>query len=190
MTNHDPIIELIVAEEKQRLNQQNTEQKQNKETNTTNNEGDKEKEDSDESGRVVPDFDDDEDDDEIIFIEERDVTLQTGVWNKPAADDTLSDLQNVPIEVSGHLDDFLVVADSTEYSVKVEVDDHNIVDDTFNFLRSYSDELSKISAYDTLDDDFVVAVGDYEFDERFNVEIKPNSEDVTFTIIRVEIERK
>lgn len=181
--NHDPILELIVAEEKQRLQQQTQQKEETQETKDTT-----ETEET-ESGRVVPDFGDEEDD-EVVFIEEREISLQTGVWNKPAADDTLSDLQKVPIEMNGYLEDLVIITDSPDFSVRVEVDDHNVIDDTFNFLQKYSDELSKVSAYDTLDDDYVVAACDYDFEEWFNIEIKPDNDDVTFTIIRVEIERE
>lgn len=169
------ILEMIVAEERQRVAHQ--EGVQGSET-----------DDSETPDRLVYKQQEGEED-FITFIEERDVTLRPGVWNEPASVDDLDDLHELPIRGSGNLENFLIVADDPQFRVRVNVDDHEVIDDEFNFIESISNELTKISAYKDLDDRHIVSVSNYEFDERVNVLIRPTADPINFEVIRVEVER-
>lgn len=171
----DPIIELIVTEEKQRME-------------TTTKSESKDREENNESGIVVPDFDEEEDDDLIIFIEERDKVLMPGVGNRPSSEDTLDDLQQLPVKDKGKLENFVLIADKSDFEIRLEIDDHNIIDDTYNFISGIQNELSKISAYER-NNQYIVSALDYEFTDRLNILIKPISEPINFPLIRVEVER-
>lgn len=170
------ILEMIVAEERQRVTQQ---------------QGIDEPEtvDSETPERLVYEQPETEDDDSITFIEERDVTLRSGVFNEPESPDTLADMQHMPLEQSGLLENFLVVADSPNFKVRVEVDDHNILDDEYSFIETNSNEFTKIGAYQRTDGKYVVSVSDYEFRERFDALIRPIDDNILFDVIRVEVER-
>lgn len=173
------ILELIIQEERKRTTDTvQTEQSQKKEDAT----------DERESDYITYEQVETEPDD-LTFIEERNVNLKTGVWNTPESEDDLGDFSNLPLELDGKIENFLVVADKPDFSIRVEVDDHDILDDEYSFIESISNELSKVSAYKSTDNTYVVSVMDYDFSNRFNALIKPNAENVTFEVIRVEIER-
>lgn len=125
-------------------------------------------------------------DNDYVFIEERDVTLQQGVFNQPAAEDEIGDIEELPIEQAGTLVDFVLIADDSEFSVKVEIDEHDIIDDTYEYISDVSTELSKIGGYEDNDGNYVVHVSEYEFQERCNVLIRPENNEILFKLIRLE----
>ena len=128
-------------------------------------------------------------DEDYFFIEERDVTLQKGVFNQLAAEDKVGDIQQLPIKQSGTLIDFVLIAEDSNFSVKVEIDEHDIIDDTYTYISDVSTELSKVGAYKDNDGNYVVHVTDYDFRERCNVLIRPENENTTFKLIRLEAEQ-
>lgn len=192
------ILELIIAEERRKNNQSinniSNEIQENKEQNQINNIKKTEKKSGVEKEktpeRVTYNKNNLDENDEVRFIEERNVTLESGVWNKPASEDILDDIQDMPIQDSGILENFLVVSEGSEFELTVEIDDYDIIQDTFSYIKKYSNELTKLSAYKSIDNEFIVNVSDYQFDNRLNVKIKPLKDSINFKLIRVEIEPK
>ena len=188
----DPIMELILSDENKRLAMQND----NEETESTDD-IEEESEDKEEYnteqeyedlGMEVPNFNSTEDDDFIRFIEERDVTLKAGVWNTIESNDDFDKLHQLPFKGTGKLENFVVIAKDSDFDIRVEIDNHSIIDDSYSFISNIQNELSKISAY-SKNNNYVVSVMNYEFEEWFNAQIRPNNQDIDFTIIRIEIER-
>jgi len=147
-----------------------------------------EEEDDTESGRVLLEQQESEPSD-VFFIEEQDVTLKAGVFNQPSAEDEIGSMQELPIKQSGTLVDFVLIAEDSNFSVKVEIDEHDIIDDAYSYISDMSTELSRIGAYRDKDDNYVVHVADYDFRERLNVLIRPENDNTTFKLIRLEAEQ-
>lgn len=97
-------------------------------------------------------------------------------------------ISQLPIHGTGVLDNAVVVSDSRNYSLIVEVDESNIVDDTFQNLERRAEDLGNISAYeDTSRGDFVVVVEDYDFKDRFDMKIIPERGEIQIDDYRIEI---
>lgn len=179
MNEDELIVQFILEDDEQR------EQKQEAE------EDDSHSELEEHTDHGVALFDDkDVEDEDYFFIEERDVTLQSGVFNKPASKDEIGDIQQLPIEQSGTLIDFVVIAEDSNFSVKVEIDEHNIIDDTYSYISDVSTELSKVGGYEDSDGNYVVHITDYDFHKRLNVLVRPNNDTTTFKLIRLEAEQQ
>jgi hypothetical protein len=147
-----------------------------------------EEEDDTESGRALLEQQESEPSD-VFFIEEQNVTLKAGVFNQPSAEDEIGSMQDLPIKQSGTLVDFVLIAEDSNFSVKVEIDEHDIIDDTYSYISDMSTELSRIGGYEDNNGNYVVHVADYDFRERLNVLIRPEDDNTTFKLIRLEAEQ-
>lgn len=123
----------------------------------------------------------DDESEELVFIEEKDIT-RTRAFT-PQQDE--KEKRHLPIEGRGRLENLLIVGESQDYKVRVENDEDDIVDDTFSYLETFSNELSHVSAY-TKDQYSVVNVSGYPFNERLHFRVTPTSE-VTFKLVRAEV---
>jgi hypothetical protein len=171
MTSEDEIIlEYILTRESQ-----STEREEDEEDNT-------------ESDRALLEQQQSEPDD-VFFIEEQNVTLKAGVFNQPSAEDEIGSIQELPIRQTGTLVDAVIIGSDPEFSVKVEVDEHDVVDDTYSYLADVSTELSKVGAYENNNGNYVVHVTNYEFKERLNVLVRPENDDTNYKLIRIEVEQ-
>ena len=141
-----------------------------------------------ESGRALLEQEQSEPAD-VFFIEEQNVTLKAGVFNQPGAEDEIGSIQELPIRQEGRLVDAVIIGSDSEFSVKVEVDEHDVVDDTYSYLADVSTELSKVGAYENNNGNYVVHVTDYEFKERLNVLVRPENNDTSYKLIRIEVEQ-
>jgi hypothetical protein len=126
---------------------------------------------------------DKDDADSLILVDERDVEVnsQFTLEGKNDADEVIS----FPIRGDGHLKNFVLRSPTDSFSIRVEADDANIVDDDFTTLSSFSAELEDISAYEDTDGKYVVSVSDYDFEEHFNIVIRGDGS--TMDIVRAEV---
>lgn len=129
----------------------------------------------------------DETSDETLFIEQKDVELTSRVNFEPSTEDIEGNRIASPVEGEGTLKAFLVVVDSPDFEVFAEIDDSDIVRESFSELSTVSNELESISAYQD-GDKHVVAIRGYPFQEFASAGIKPTSVPITVERIRMEIE--
>lgn len=127
-----------------------------------------------------------EEDDELFFIDEEDITVNGGVNFSPTSRDENGEVSQLPISGEGELDDFLVISETNQFEVTVEVDGYNVVDDTYQNLAGSTNELTHVSAYKR-NGTYVVAVQDYSFKERFDAGVTPTSPPLTLKKFRTEV---
>lgn len=119
-------------------------------------------------------------DKKTVVIEQNNVTTSRSF--------TIGDEQRtMPIVGTGELNEIVVVADSSDYSVEVRSDPRKlIIDKTWDQMEKLSTELSDMSAFKE-DNDYIVNLGPYHYDSEIVAFVKPHSE-VTFSTIRTTAE--
>jgi len=127
-----------------------------------------------------------ESDDELYYIQDKDVTLTNQTWYSPTGKDELMGIQNLPVKVEGTLDNFLVIADSSDFNVRVSIDEADVVKESYTDLAAVQNELTHVSAYED-EGSYVVSVTDYPFRERFNAQIRPTNPPLQLSRIRAEL---
>lgn len=95
--------------------------------------------------------------------------------------------RSMPVSGPGTLVNSLLVADSDEFGVYIELDGQTVIDASFPTLMLRSDELDRIAAYRRGDDKYVLAVSGYEFQEEVDVVIQPDGS-LSVTLQRAEID--
>jgi len=117
------------------------------------------------------------------LVDERNVEVnsQFTLEGKNDSDEVIS----FPIRGNGRLKNFVLRSPTDSFSIRVEADDANIVDDDFTTLSSFSAELEDISAYEDTDGKYVVSVSDYGFEEHFNIVIRGDGN--AMDIVRAEV---
>lgn len=183
MTEKGFILSLILEEEEKN----NTDNRQNPSENIQNSDNNNSSKNTREGRATLEQTREEEKD--FVFIEERNVTFKPGVFNKPAAEDELGDIEELPVHQDGTLVDAVVIAEDSNFALKVEIDEHDIIDDTYSYISDVSTELSKVGAYQTSNGNYLVHVTDYDFNERLDVGIRPQNENIEFKLIRIEAER-
>lgn len=183
----DPIIELIVAEERKNMSEEpvasDDETSIDFRTDDELSDG-KESIESEGLREIDETIADDNEEDQLIFAEEDDVELSGGTWYSPRSGNLVGETDKFPVEADGELDNFLVVVNSPQFEVRVQIDDNLVVNDTFNDLQTFSNSLSNVSAY-TSGDNHVVNVSNYPFKEYLDVGVRP-LDSITLKKIRVE----
>lgn len=126
-----------------------------------------------------------EDDDELYYIQDTGVRLTNNTWYSPKGEDELGGIQNLPLKVEGTLDNFLVIAESPYFKVRVSVDETDVIKDSYTDLAEISNELTHVSAYQK-NGSYVVSVFDYPFRERIDTSVRPTNGALDITRIRTE----
>lgn len=93
---------------------------------------------------------------------------------------------SLPIKGEGRLDSLIVKADSASFSVEFIIDGTEIFDIPYDEMNNISPELTRASAYET-NGVYTINIDSYPFSEVVNARITPQ-EEVTFSLIRVEVE--
>lgn len=124
-----------------------------------------------------------DDKEQLLLIENTNIELSSTYT--PSSETAEGQKRSLPFTGTGDLKNFVLRADSNEFSISVQVDEHNVVDSTFDELENLSAELAQISAYEA-DNQYIINISDYPIRDRFNIEIVPDG-NVTFSLIRVEI---
>lgn len=122
---------------------------------------------------------------ELILEDKRNESLKTGVWNTVVSQSVERDVDESPFMTAGTLKDFIVIGEKSNFKVKVEVDDHDVVNAPFDEIQNISTDLSRISAYEK-QSDYSFHVSDYDFNNRLNLAVRP-MEKFPFNIIRAEV---
>jgi hypothetical protein len=92
-----------------------------------------------------------------------------------------------PIEGPGTLIDLLIIADSDQFDVYVEVDGREIVTSSFTRLQDDTVELARISAYQRADDpNYVFDLTQLDFQHQIRAVITPHQE-ITFRRQRADL---
>lgn len=117
--------------------------------------------------------------DEVILIEEKNEEYHTDHTPEEV------DKPSLPIVDEGELNSLVVIADDKEFKLTVRVDDNHVVDDTFEDLTRYSNDLPNVSAYER-GSSAVIVVTEYPFVDRFSCHITPEKR-INFEKIRVEV---
>lgn len=121
----------------------------------------------------------------LFFIERENFTIDRPFT--PVFEDEEGEIRQLPLSDSGVLDSLVVIGDSSNYRMTLEVDEFNVVDDkTFSELQSISIELSHVGAF-TNDGKSIISVSSYPFQEHLNMELEPTGEEVDFTLVRLEV---
>lgn len=95
--------------------------------------------------------------------------------------------RSFPLEGPGTLVDLLLIADSDQFDVSVEVDGHSIVTEAYTNLVDDSVELARIAAYQrTGDSNYVLNISDLDFRAKIDASITPN-EQITFLRQRADL---
>lgn len=121
----------------------------------------------------------------LILIEETDVTVSSSYT--PTAEDAIGNRIELPLEITGGLQSFVMKSDSQDFYLSLQIDDFNIIDGDFSSIEDDSTELSHISAF-TSNGQNIVSADNYPIHNRFGIDIstKTNSE-INIDIIRAEI---
>lgn len=130
----------------------------------------------------------DETADETFFIEERDVVLNSSVQYEPSSDDVNGDTNILPFRGEGTLDSVLVIVDSDQFEPFIEIDDEDVVKESFSDLQAVSNELESISAYEK-DGQYVFSATGYSFQDWMSTGMRPLDTPVTIDRIRVEVSK-
>ena len=126
--------------------------------------------------------------DETVFIEQKDVVLNSRVDFEPSTVDIEGERISSPIKGDGFLKSFLVVVDSDQFDTFLEVDNSNIVREPYTELAQVTNELENISAYQK-NGDYVISMRDYPFRQFVSAGIKPKTTPITVKRVRMEVER-
>lgn len=94
---------------------------------------------------------------------------------------------SMPVDGPGMLTDILIIADSDQFDIHVEIDGRDVVADSFTDLQDDTVELSRIAAYQRSDDNFVIDISEYDFRDRVDASITPQ-ESITFLRQRAEFD--
>lgn len=93
-----------------------------------------------------------------------------------------------PIEGPGTLIDLLIIADSDQFDVYVEVDGRKMVGESFTSLQDDTVELARISAYERVgDDNYVFNLTELDFRHQIRASITPQ-EEITFLRQRADLD--
>lgn len=117
---------------------------------------------------------------ELFFCEKRHF-VKNAPFHPPQGDEKHDQM---PIHGKGRLDNFVVVADGEQFSVKVVVDDKEVVNNSHSELKRRQTELAHVSSYSD-GGEHIVSVMNYPFREGVHITITPES-DLTFDMVRVE----
>lgn len=119
---------------------------------------------------------------EVIPIERENFTATSGfAFNQPGT--------TMPIDGPGTLIEAVLVAQSEDFDVTVELDDRRVVGEAFATLRGRADELERLSAYQrSPDDNFVFIAAGYEFQRHVNVTITPTDTSLDVVLQRAEVD--
>lgn len=116
---------------------------------------------------------------ELVFKEKTDKTI-TNSYQFPGG---------LPLNASGRIDTLLLVGNSSDFKVYVQVDDNVVIDrKSYSDLATISNELPHVSAYETGTGKYVVSVTDYVFSEKVDANVTPTNSSATFDNIRTEIQ--
>lgn len=179
-----PVLNAIIRMRSKREENKNEEKELKIETNVEEENANEETEidEMNETNEITQkvEIDEDKEDERIFFIEQKDITKTTQFSPRPS--DTHQD--RLPIRGEGKLNNFLIVSESDNYDVTVYVDDRYVVDDSFTYLKSMSNELDHVSAYSS-DGKHVVNVSKYPFVDELDMDIRAR-EQIKFDLVRVE----
>lgn len=133
----------------------------------------------------------DEDEGELVFIRNENVEISNST--RPFADNKfyegkIPNKANLPIKGKGQLNSAVIASDSRGYSIIVEVDNNNVLDDSWQSLDAVSEDIKDISAYEDKDrGDFVVVIENYRFEEWFDIKIIPEVGELQIDDFRIEL---
>lgn len=121
----------------------------------------------------------------LILIERRDITIQNQFTL--SGTDVNGNSVNMPISGKGVLDTFVVKSNNSNFEVRIEIDEFDVINDDFTTLQSLTTELSHVGAF-TSNGDSIVSASDYPFNERINIIITPLPEtEITLSVARAEL---
>lgn len=95
--------------------------------------------------------------------------------------------QSLPVAGPGTLVSAVVIAETDQFDVFVELDDQTVASAPAATLRTRSAELERIAVYERENGDTVVTVSDYQFQQHVDVVITPQ-ESITFPLQRAEVD--